>query len=284
MPAEAPADLLGTTQTVRAMPLPHTADAGRPAPPLLERLDEGLWRASDHARGPFAGVQGGIVAALMATEIEAVAPAAFRPLAVRADLLKPVPPDVPLRIRVAPVQAGRRIAVFDATLEAAGQLKARCALTLASEVAVPGLATDHESHPAAAPAIDPMDLPPRSVRAPEGGAWLMDVLQPRLAPDGSVWFRWQAPMLPGVSAFTAALPPADFAHGLARAGLPGPAPVAGFPNPDLTVHFARPPQGPWIGVRPAARWQRSGLGLRHGDLLDRGGAFGRVAMGVVLIP
>jgi hypothetical protein len=50
------------------------------------------------------------------------------------------------------------------------------------------------------------------------------------------------------------------------------------------VHFARAPRGPWIGVRPAARWRRSGLGLGYGDLLDLDGSFGRVAMGVVLIP
>ena len=275
-----PAGLLAATLKAPAMIIPP-ADAV--AGPLLERLEPGHWRAGGLARGPFAGAQGGVVAALMAAEIEAVAPAGFRPLALRADLLKPVPLDTPLRVQVMPVQAGRRVAVFDAVLETDGQLKARCTMTLASEVEMPGLAADYASDPLP-PAADPESLPPRSVRPPQGGAWLMDVLQPRLAPDGSVWFRWQAPLLLGASAFTAALAPADFAHGLARPGLPGPAPAAGFPNPDLTVHFARAPRGPWIGVRPAARWRRSGLGLGYGGLLDLDGSFGRVAMGVVLIP
>lgn len=253
--------------------------------PVVEPLGEGAWRAGPRARGPFAGVQGGVVAGLMLAEVERAAPPGFRPLALRADLLRPVPLGASIEVRVTPVQAGRRLAVFDALLEVEGQVKARCAVTLASAVAVPALAAaEHVSDPLP-PAPDPEVLSPRTVRAPHGEAWLMDVVDPRLGPDGSVWFRWRAPMLPGaVSAFVAALGPADFAHGLARPGLPGPSPVPGFPNADLTVHFDRAPRGPWIGVRPATRWRRDGLGIGHGDLVDREGSFGRVAMGVVLIP
>lgn len=249
----------------------------------LHRLGPGLWRGGPFARGPFAGMQGGLVAAAMAAEIEAIAPAGFHPMVTRADLLRPVPLGTPLQVRVTPVQTGRRLAVFDAVLEADGQLKARCSMTLARDVPVPVLQADYVSDPPP-PAIDPTTLPPRGVRPAQGGAWLMDVLDARIAPDRSVWFRWLAPWPGGASAFTAALAPADFAHGLARPGLPGPPPIQGFPNPDLTVHFVRAPRGEWVGVRPATRWQTNGVGMGHGDLVDMDGSFGRVAMGVVLIP
>ena len=260
-----------------------------PQPPIFEALGDGTWRAAPHAAGPFAGVQGGAVAGLMAQAIEAAAPPGFHPLSFRADFLRPTPLGETLRVAVAPVQAGRRIALFDATIAAGGRITARCTLTLASEVPVPALPEDHLTE-AAPPAPDLSGsglaaLPRRGAPAPHGGPWLMDALDIRLAPDGSAWFRWLAPLLPGGhSPLLAALAPADFAHGLARPGAPGPSPVPGFPNSDLSVQLDRLPRGDWIGVRPRIRWRRTGLGIGYGDLCDLDGAFGRVAMGVVLVP
>ncbi|WP_431303329.1 acyl-CoA thioesterase domain-containing protein [Sediminicoccus sp. BL-A-41-H5] len=254
--------------------------------PIFEALEPGIWRATPLARGPFAGVHGGSVAGLMAAAIEASAGAASgaRALSFRADFLRPTPIGVPLLVTVTPVQAGRRLSLLDATVTAEGRLTARCSMTLATEMEVTALAEDFctETPP---PAPDPESLPLRPGTAAHGGPWIMDVLQGRRAPDGAVWFRWSVPLLPGgVSPFVAALGPADFAHGLARPGQPGPSPVPAFPNADLSVQFDRAPRGDWIGVRPFTRWRRQGLGIGYGDLLDLDGAFGRVGMGVVLVP
>jgi hypothetical protein len=60
--------------------------------------------------------------------------------------------------------------------------------------------------------------------------------------------------------------------------------VPAFPNSDLSVQFDRAPRGEWIGVRTFTRWRPQGLGIGYGDLLDLDGGFGRVGMGVVLVP
>ena len=265
--------------------MPLDTEAAPTPMPIFERLDAGTWRATAHARGPFAGVHGGSVAGLMAAAMEAAAPPGFRSLAFRADFLRPTPVGAPLRLRVAPVQSGRRLAVLDATVEAEGRTTARGTLTLASEVPVPALTEDFASR-AGGPIGDPRHLPERAAPAPHGEAWIMDVMDRRLAPDGTAWFRWRVPLLADEagSPCVAALGPADFAHGIARPGFPGPSPVPAFPNADLTVHFDRAPRGDWIGVRPTSRWRRTGMGIGFGDLVDPDGPFGRVAMGVVLIP
>lgn len=250
---------------------------------IFEPLEPGTWRATEWARGPFNGVHGGSVAGLLATAMQEVLPGHV-PLSFRADFLRPTPVGVPLSLRVETVQAGRRVAVMDASLEAEGRVTARASLVLAAEVPVPGLTADFLTElPPEAP--DLSSLPRRTSRAAHGGRWVMDAMDARLAPDGSVWFRWLAPFLAGAAAspLVAALGPADFAHGLARPGLPGPPPVAAYPNTDLSVQLDRVPRGEWVGVRPFTRWRRNGVGIGYGDLLDLEGAFGRVSMGVVLV-
>lgn len=220
---------------------------------------------------------------MMATEMERAAPDGLRPLCVRTDFLRPTPLGCPLKVNVRAVRVGRRIALFDATLSAGEEITARCSMTFAAEISISTLDADYASD-APPPTIDPESLPPRTSKTAHGQPWLLDALDPRMAPDGAVWFRWTVPLLPGVSAFLAALPPADTIHGMARPGLPGPPPVVGYPNVDLSVHFTRAPEGDWIGVRPVTRWQTSGVGLGFGDLVDRKGNFGHGAMGVVLVP
>ncbi|MFG1193311.1 thioesterase family protein [Xanthobacter flavus] len=250
---------------------------------MLESLGEGLWRPGDFARGPFGGVQGGVVTSIMVAEIERSVTTGLRPLAVRADFLRPTALDQTLKVTVRPVRVGRRIALYDASLAVEGAVTARCTMTFIAETSIETLEADYSSDPAP-PAIDPQKLPSRSVAAPHAHPSLMDILDPRIAPDGSVWFRWTRSLLPDVSAFAAVLPPADTLHGMARPGLPGPAPVAGYPNADLSVHFTRAPRGEWIGVRPVTRWQKCGAGLGFGDLVDGSGAFGHATMSVVLLP
>jgi acyl-coenzyme A thioesterase PaaI-like protein len=235
---------------------PSLLDGVMSTAPVFEALEPGTWRATPLARGPFAGVHGGSVAGLMAAAIEASAGAASgaRALSLRADFLRPTPVGVPLVLSVTPVQVGRRLLLLDATVVAEGRLTARCSMTLATEMEVTALAEDFctETPP---PPPDPESLPLRPGTAAHGGPWIMDVLQGRRAPDGAVWFRWSVPLIPGgVSPFVAALGPADFAHGLARPGQPGPSPVPAAHEACSSTSEA------WLGWR--CRWTLSGPILR----------------------
>ncbi|MFG1270468.1 thioesterase family protein [Xanthobacter versatilis] len=261
----------------------YTALDSKQAMSVLELLGDGVWRAGCFARGPFDGVHGGIVTTAMMAEMEKAAPEGLRPLALRTDFLRPTPLGSVLEVKVQPVRVGRRTALFDAHLEVDGVVTARCTMTFAGETEIATLEADYASDPAP-PDRDPQGLPRRDVGVSHGESWLLDVLDPRLAEDGGVWFRWTIPVVPMASAFLTAIAPADTLHGMARPGLPGPAPVAGYPNTDLAIHFTREPRGEWIGVRPVTRWQKTGIGIGFGDLVDLDGTFGHAAMGVVLLP
>lgn len=255
-------------------------------PAIFDVVDDTTFVALPRAAGPFAGVQGGAVAGLMASVIASHAPPEHKPLSLRAEFLRPTPLGSPLKVYVESVQAGRRISVFDARIIADGKMTARSTFTLAATVALTALEKDYATE-TAPPMPDLAATRPAMSRAPHGGPWLMDVLDGRTASDGSHWFRWMAPLMPDdrCTAFARMLGPVDFAHGMARPGLPGRPPVTGWPNTDLSVHVDRDIVGDWIGMRPVGRWSRAnGLGVGTSALYDAAGQFGRVTMGVVIIP
>jgi hypothetical protein len=55
-----------------------------------------------------------------------------------------------------------------------------------------------------------------------------------------------------------------------------------FVNPDLTVYFARAPQGEWIGMRVSSFASSDGIGLAESQLFDEKGPFGRAAQSLLL--
>ncbi|MCW5747679.1 MAG: thioesterase family protein [Alphaproteobacteria bacterium] len=231
------------------------------------------------AAGPFAGLQGGAVAGLLTGEIEAQAAARGWGIGLSSSawFLRPTPMAA-LRTELRVVRAGGRISVIDNTLWADGDPDpcATVRVTLARErpidVALP--ACDARA------AADPARLAPRKTAAPHGRPWFMDAMDVRPG-DGVVWFRMTTPVVEGAGPLAIALGPADWAHGLAR-------PVSNVvadPNPNLTVHLARPPRGDWLGVRAATQWQPvRGLGVGSGALLDVDGEVGCVSMAVALTP
>lgn len=259
---------------------------GATPPAIFEAIDDATFIARPEASGPFTGVQGGAVAGLMACIIERNATPDHRPLSFRAEFLRPTPISTPLVVEIEVIQSGRRISILDARIVAEGKVTARAACTLAATV--PLMALDEDFATEAAPAMpDLATVRPAMTRAPHGGPWLMDVLDGRTVSDGSHWFRWLAPLLPdnGCTPFARMLGPVDFAHGMARPGLPGRPPVTGWPNTDLSAHVDRAMVGEWIGMRPVGQWSKAnGLGIGTSALYDAAGQFGRVTMGVVIIP
>lgn len=259
------------------------ASPARVSAPLLRR-EGGAWIASEDASGPFTGLQGGAAAALMAAAVEQSAPAGFRPLSFRAEFLRRAPIERSLQVEVRAIVGGSRVRVFESLLSCDGRVHARAQMTLAAPAPESRLTETFESHPISTPFADPERGIRGAPRAPHGGPWLMDSLDGRITPDGVFWFRWIRPLLPPEfqSPFTCLLPPADWAHGIARPGFPGPPPASAWPNLDLTLHTARMPAGDWIGLRPQGHWTTDGFGIGGGELIDRQGAFGRVAMGVAV--
>ncbi|MCG8589032.1 MAG: thioesterase family protein [Proteobacteria bacterium] len=263
----------------------HESTNSEPAcPHVVETVTPTLFRPSKLAAGPFLGVQGGVIAAMLARAARASAPEAFHPLSQRTEFLRRVPL-VACRISTAVVHRGRRIVSVDATLTdtASTQTYAR-----ANAVFVSAVDIELEHSPVERPwggLVSPERLKSGQSPSPHGEPWLMDALEGRAGPDGAVWFRWKLPLFSDgrASSYELALGPADWTHGIARPGYPGPGPASAWPNSDLTVHLNRMPDGEWLGLLPRGRWSSAGRGIGFSDLFDCHGPFGRVAMGVVLI-
>jgi hypothetical protein len=237
------------------------------------------WQPSALAAGPFAGLQGGAVASLLTTEIEALAPERKwgSAIGVSAWFLRPAPMTT-LKTRLSVLAEGGRVSVVDNTLWAnEGELPcATVRVTLSRERAVdlPGFVD------AGADRCDPTRFPVRTRRAAHGRPWFMDAMEAR-AGDDVAWFRLHHEVIDGAGPLSSVLGPADWTHGIARP-LEN---VVADPNPNLTVQLFREPAGEWVGVRAQTRWRpAAGLGLGSGTLLDVRGEFGRVSMSVVLVP
>jgi hypothetical protein len=250
--------------------------------PIFEKdASPGYWLPAPLAAGPFSGLQGGAIAALLTAEIETLA-AARRwgtAISVSVGFLKPTPM-ARLRTEVSTLREGGRVSFVDNTLFADGDGEpcATARVTLINERAVTAPALpDPRSD-----AIDPTRYPSRKIASFHGKAWMMDAMDAHVG-DGVAWFRQHVPMLADgpAKSLSSILGPADWAHGIARP-LQN---VVADPNPNLTVHLLRPPETDWIGVRPHVSWDPArGLGVGGGTILDVRGEIGSVSMAVALVP
>jgi hypothetical protein len=244
------------------------------------------WKPSALAAGPFAGLQGGAVASLLAAEIETQAALRKWGTAISASawFLRPTPM-TDLRTELSVVSEGGRVSVIDNTLWPADEDQpcATVRVTLSREraVEIPAFADPALAGPAR-DAIDPTRFPVRVRRAVHRKPWFMDAMEAREG-DGVAWFRLDHAIIDGAGSLplSSVLGPADWTHGIARPVQN----VVADPNPNLTVQLFRPPSGPWVGVRAETRWRpEAGFGAGSGVLLDIAGEIGRVSMSVILVP
>jgi len=245
------------------------------APNVFTRAPDGAWLPGLYARGPFEGVQGGAVAAVMASAIEQSCEGFVA--SVTTHFLKAVSL-VPLQVTVRPLRAGRRVSVIDAELTAAGGLVAVQRATVIVPRNDTGLPTPRRC------VVRPEILPLETRSAPHGGPWMMDTMEVRLGGDGVMWFRQRTPLFEPMSALGRVLAAADWAHGLTPPLGAEVRPPAAIPNTDLTVHLLRAPQGPWVGVKAATAWSEAAVGAGWASLHDVEGLIGRVAMSVAVTP
>lgn len=250
---------------------------------VFSKSEGGVWLPTELAQGPFAGLQGGAVAGLMVSELEALVAAERLGVIVGIDAsYYRATPLEPLRTSIRTLHASRRTAFLESVLcRQDGQACASVRVTVIqpAATAIPVAAGEP-------PLIRPdPDLIPASARpkAPHGRPWFMDAMRPAMGTDGTAWFRVEVPVVPDAGPVSRVLGPADWCHGIRRPSPLGQA-VAADPNPDLSVRLARAPRGAWVGVRAMTNWQETGIGAGYGVLCDIDGDIGSVSMSVALVP
>ena len=254
------------------------------AAPLIVRTrgadDAPHWHPSSFAQGPFQGLQGGGVAALMCASAQAEAQARGwgRPASVMTSFLRPAPV-APLEVTIRALKEGRRASFVDADLSADGKTIACQRLCFLNAVDAPTYGPRADELPQ-----DFATLPQRLRERPDKADWMWSAMEVRQERADRLWFRLRHPVCEGADGFAAALIAADWAHGiLPPEGATDRGDIA-IPNTDLIVHFVRPPHGEWIGVEPISAWHSDGVGAGWASLYDATGAFGRVSMSIAVTP
>jgi hypothetical protein len=245
--------------------------------PIFRPATGGTWLPDQAARGPFDGLQGGAVAALMCSQVEALADADQLGFVAsfNAHFLRPTPLE-PLSVACEPLRRGRRVNVVDVRLSAASGLCAVARATLIGALPNSALPTPPRSP------TDPAAFALTQRTAPHGGAWLMDEMEVRASDAGVVWFRLRRPINDDAGPMSRVLPAADWAHGLGPPLGAANKPLAAIPNPDVSVRLFRAPRGSWIGVGAASAWSLDGVGAGWASLSDEEGLIGQVAMSIAV--
>lgn len=241
--------------------------------PIFTERSDGSWMPGEYARGPYKGVQGGAVAALMSAAIEDVYPGFIA--SVSTHYLKTTP-IAPLRVAVTPLRLGRRVSVIDAELFAPEGRVAVQRATLIAPNEDPDLPTPPDRP------VRPEAMPVQSRVAPHGGVWFMDTMDVRLADDSVLWFRQIRPIQTPASVIGRVLAVADWAHGVVPPMGSFCRPLVAIPNADLSVHLVRAPRGEWIGLDAATAWSTASIGAGWAMLHDAEGPLGRVAMSIAI--
>lgn len=236
-------------------------------------LTAGPWdRAAQH---------GGAPAALLAHLLDALpSPVPMRIARLTVELLRPVPV-APLRVETTVVREGKRVQLAGASLFAQDVEVARAAAlrmrtrTLAvpppraSVPTPPGPESGAASQPPWSSAADYLSYHRDAV---EHRFVVGTFAEPGPATD---WIRLRVPLLPGVEASPAArvAAVADFGNGISwelsrEDGW-------SFVNPDLTIHLARLPVGPWVCLESTTNAGPDGMGLAESRVFDQQGVLGR---------
>ena len=251
----------------------------------IYRVDGHRVVTSPDAAGPWdAGMQhGSAPAALAVWAAEAIpTPEPMHIARVTIDLMRPVPIG-PLTLQTEVLRQGRKIQLCavrllagDVPVVGATILKIRAqALTLPAGIAdrlveLPG---PDQSQPEPADFSSSPFVTGMSLRAARGRFGVPG--------PGAIWYRVDRPLVQGsaVSQAMRAVVAADFCNGTSAAL---DFREWTFINADLTVSFARPPQGEWILVDAETLIGSDGAGLATARLADQHGYFGRAVQSLVI--
>jgi acyl-coenzyme A thioesterase PaaI-like protein len=256
--------------------------------------DGEAWVATPFSRGPWdpAALHGGPVSALLARTAAGVAAPGLAPNRITVELLRPVPLGRPLLATGSLVRPGRNVQLVDARLTLADTgVDMAWARVLFMRTTAVRLPTDD-------PTLGPLLVPERPPPGPDGLArtepgiegarpsFHRDAIEVRFVEGGTAgpvtfWCRLLLPVVPGEDAtpLERCVALADMGNGLSA--------VVGFDthtfiNPELTVHLARVPDGPWLAMRSRTLYAPDGTALAESDLFDHDGHLGRAAQSLLV--
>lgn len=243
---------------------------------LFSSKDINFWAPDELARGPFQGLQGGVLAALMCAELDTIADRRNlgQLASISVQFIKPTPVSE-LKTEPSVLRSGKRSSILLNKVVSAGETTA--------------LATANYIQPTTLSGIEKAELydlePEKNKRlpgitSPHGQPWVMDAFDVRPGDNGIVWFKPLNPLVEEASRLSSILVCADWAHGLNR---PSEAKVAD-PNVNLMVSLLRMPINDYVGIQATTQWTESGIGLGNGRIFDQFGHVGNVTMSVVLTP
>lgn len=205
-----------------------------------------------------------------------------------ADLMRPVPLGVPLRVVPSVVREGKKIQVVQLRLLVGEVEHVRATALRLREADLEGLdlpASTTDELPADA-LCPPASAPAYRDLHPDVPAFLKVVDMRRVATrDGSGWGSWLHLDVPVVAG--EALRPTsrltlcfDFANLI---GVDDHGPTVTMINPDVTAHVLRPPVGEWIGIVGDTRFEpQLGRGVSNATLSDDAGVFAVVSLSQLL--
>lgn len=240
--------------------------------------------------GPFASgpwnptmQHGGAPSSLIVRTAELVPSASpMRIARLTVDLMRPVPV-APLDVETSIVREGRKIQLIQVSLKAAGQEVVRASVL---KIRADGAQADEQhSPPVTLPGFEGDGVTDVAFGINNGFASGLTVRpvagSMRDKGPASQWFRMNRPIIQGeaTSPTMRAALTADFCNGVSN--------VVNFEdwtflNADLTVSFAREPDGEWILLDAESWIGGDGAGLAMGRLADRRGWFGRAVQSIVL--
>lgn len=279
---------------------PREQGPGAPPQALWMPHDDGTWRASTWAVGPWdpGALHGGPVAALLARAIEAEpADAPMHVADFHLYLLRPVGLG-PHRIRTDVERPGRKVRIVVAELVGDDERVVARARAVLIRLLPPEANTELQRLAAQRPNIDPAEV----VRAPRAGlappsflpdeqpsfhnrAVEHDFVEGHLEVSGPArdWIRLLIDVVPGESPspLQRTVAAADFGNGVS-ASLDFSR--YSFVNPDLTVTLHRPAVGEWICVDARTRLGPPGVATAEANLFDSEGPIGRSIQTLMVEP
>ncbi len=259
------------------------------AGPMFEPLPDGRFMPSEWGRSGWGAdvLNGGLPAALLVRAVARASDDADLQLArLTVDLFRPVPRQ-PLEIVARPVRAGRRIAVYEASVIADGVEVTRASALLLRRAEGP------ESARLLGPLPDPESLEPSHFPGTEptlahGFSGQIDVRWVSRGEDGAAtaWLRLPMPLVAGeaTTPLMRAAALADFGNRLSQVARSHrvslgdrPGGGSGYINTDITLYLVREPVGEWIALSATDGGAVSGVGTADVVHADREGVWGHSA-------
>ncbi|WP_110181210.1 thioesterase family protein [Nocardioides solisilvae] len=255
--------------------------------PYFERLDEGVYRPTEHVSGAWNSREQHIAPAigLLAHLVERdhLARRDGDPLVLGRlsyDILGTLPLE-PCEVELRVLRPGRTIELVEARLSHGGRagLVLRAWLVAAGETThLAGTTFPALPAPDALPEWDPSRVWP--------GGFIAGVRLRREQDEpgrARFWARTDVPLLDEpVSATATALRLVDIANGMTVREDPR---AVHFPNLDLTAHLFRTPEpGGWLGFDTTVSFGPGGLGVTSSRLHDERGPFGTLAQSLTVRP